>query len=79
MQVSELEAMRTSSGEDEPVLGGLQKNRAIVVNISKRCSDKINKYCNETMFLLPADEVDDGFVFEIRVCCAGTSFFIRQL
>lgn len=31
------------------------------------------------MFLLPADEVDDGFVLEIGVCCAGTSFFIRQL
>lgn len=29
--------------------------------------------------VLPADEVDDGFVFEVGVCCAGTSSFIRQL
>lgn len=29
--------------------------------------------------ILPADEVDDGFVFEVGVRRAGTSSFVRQL
>lgn len=28
---------------------------------------------------VPADEVDDGVVFEVGVCWAGTSSFVRQL
>lgn len=27
----------------------------------------------------PADEVDDGFVLQFRVCCARTSSFVCQL
>lgn len=34
---------------------------------------------DQTESEVPADEVDDGFVVDVGVCCAGTSSFICQL
>lgn len=95
VQVSALEPVRTGSGGDEPMLGGLQKHNINIQIIAKKTLDILKLTSSKTTQVFfesfrnrnrtkgggeaPADEVDDGVVFELRVCWTRTSTFVCQL